>query len=154
VVRSIYRERKREKGGVMPEAFGDSGKFVQFAHVDDAGRLSPKAASGEVTRLPKGEPVPLTVRDGDEVYLFLAKQQYRLKRGETVKLIDENGKEQELHAGRNVIGRAPDADVRVGTNRKDISRRHLLIELPDDEIAVLTDLSSFGTFVEDKALKS
>ncbi len=129
VVRSIYRERKRDKAEAMPEAFGDSGKFVQFAHVDDAGRLSPKAASGEVTRLPKGERIQLTVRDGDEVYLFLSKQPYRLKRGETLKLIDESGMEQELHAGRNVIGRAEDVDVRVGAGRKDISRRHLIIEL-------------------------
>lgn len=152
VVRSIYRER-RHADSKMPEAFGDSGAFVNFASVDNVGRLSPKAASGEVTRLPKGEQVPLTVRPGDEVYLFLSKQQYKLKRGETLTLIDENGVEQVLHAGRNVIGRGADADVRVDTNKKDVSRRHLVIELPDDEMALLTDISSYGTFVEDKALK-
>ncbi|MCA1798882.1 MAG: FHA domain-containing protein [Xanthomonadaceae bacterium] len=152
VVRSIYRER-HQADGQLPEALGDSGAFVNFASVDEIGRLSPKAASGEVTRLPKGEKVPLTVRPGDEVYLFLSKQQYTLKRGETLTLIDEDGIEQVLHAGRNVIGRAPDADVRVGTDKKDISRRHLVIELPDDEMALLTDTSSYGTFVEDKALK-
>lgn len=151
VVRSIYKERKRAQGDMMPEAFADSGKFVQFAQVDDAGRLSPKAASGDITRLPKGERIQLTVKDGDEVFLFLSKQPYRLKRGETLKLIDENGIEQELHAGRNVIGRAPDADVRVSADRKDISRRHLIIELPDDEMALLTDISSYGTFIQDKS---
>ena len=153
VVRAIYRERRKAKDEPLPEQFGETGHFVRFAQVDEHGLLSPKAATGEITRLPKGEKVPLTVRDGDEVYLFLSKQQYKLKRGGGLKLIDENGVEQTLHAGLNVIGRAPDADVRVGGDRKDISRRHLLIELPDDEVALLTDISSYGTFVEDKALK-
>lgn len=153
VVRAIYRERRKAANEPMPDQFADSGHFVRFAQVDEAGRLSPKA-TGEVTRLPKGEKVPLTVRDGDEVYLFLSKQQYTLKRGGGLKLIDENGVEQTLHAGLNVIGRAPDADVRVATDRKDVSRRHLLIELPDDEVALLTDISSYGTFVADKARKT
>lgn len=152
VVRSIYRERLRSGGGELPEALKDNGRFVQFAQIDESGHMSSKAANTDVTRLPKGEKVPLTVREGDEVYLFLSKKQYRLRRGETVKLIDENGTEWELHPGRNVIGRAPDADVKVGDDRKDISRRHLVIELPDDELALLTDMSSFGTFVPEKAL--
>ena len=149
VVRAIYRERRKAANEPLPEQFGETGHFVRFAQVDEQGRLSP-TATGEVTRLPKGERVPLTVRDGDEVYLFLAKQQYKLKRGGGLKLIDENGVEQTLHAGLNVIGRAPDADVRVATDRKDVSRRHLLIELPDDEVALLTDISSYGTFVKNR----
>lgn len=153
VVRAIYRERRKSKDEPLPEQFGESGHFVRFAQVDADGLVSPKAPAGEITRLPKGEKISLTVRDGDEVYLFLSKQQYKLKRGGGLKLIDENGVEQTLHAGLNVIGRAPDADVRVGTGHKDVSRRHLLIELPDDEMALLTDVSAFGTYVEDKALK-
>ena len=153
VVRAIYRERKKAKDEPVPDQFAESGHFVRFAQVSEDGLLSPKAPAGEITRLPKGEKVSLTVRDGDEVYLFLSKQQYKLKRGGGLKLIDENGVEQTLHAGLNVIGRAPDADVRVGTGHKDVSRRHLLIELPDDEMALLTDISAFGTYVEDKALK-
>src|SRR5690606_21072777 len=69
VVRAIYRERRKAANEPLPEQFGETGHFVRFAHVDEKGRLSPTAA-GEITRLPKGERVPLTVRDGDEVYLF------------------------------------------------------------------------------------
>lgn len=153
VVRSIYRERLRSGDQPMPESLSaDAGRFVRFARIDESGHMSSKAEASDVTRLPKGEKVPLTVREGDEVYLFLSKKQYRLSRGDTVKLIDESGKEWELHPGRNVIGRAPDADVKVGADSKDISRRHLVIELPDDELALLTDMSSFGTFVPEKAL--
>jgi hypothetical protein len=154
VVRAIYRDRHGADGAPVPEGFADSGRFVRFARVDERGRLSSKAPAGEVTRLPKGEKVPLTVREGDEVYLFLSKRAYRLKRGTTLKLIDDNGVEQVLQQGRNVIGRAPDADVRVGSDKKDVSRRHLVIELPDDEIALLTDLSAYGTYIEDKAFKT
>lgn len=73
------------------------------------------------------------MREGDEVHLFLSRRRY-------------------LYPGQNVIGRAKDTDVKVDDERKDISRKHLVIELPDDELALLTDMSSFGAFVEEKVL--
>lgn len=152
VVRSIYRDRLRSGDKPMPAALAESDRFVNFARVDERGHVSSSAQNNEVTRLPRGEQIPLTVREGDEVYLFLSKKQYKLRRSENLKLVDENGHEWELHSGKNIIGRAPDADVRVGTDSKDISRRHLVIELPDDELALLTDMSSFGTFVDEKVL--
>lgn len=150
MARQIYRDHQHASDGKEPPVLGEESSQVSMARLE-GDHIRAASPSGEVTRLPKGEKVPLKVKPGDEVYVFLSKQPYKLRRGEHEKLIliDEEGNEQSLHHGLNVIGRDAGSDVVVGKDRKDVSRRHLVIELPDDEVAMLTDMSSYGTFIKE-----
>lgn len=114
LARSIYRERRPGETGEEPPEMRER-SVLSMARIE-GDRIAPPAPGGEITRLPKGEKVTLRVREGDEVYVFLSKQPYKLRREkahETLTLVDENGNEQVLHHGLNVIGRGSGSDVVV-----------------------------------------
>ena len=52
-----------------------------------------------------------------------------------------------LKPGVNVIGRHPGNDVVVGGWYRDVSRKHLMVDIGDDNRIGLTDLSTHGTFL-------
>ena len=51
-----------------------------------------------------------------------------------------------LATGQNTVGRGSENDITLGTEFRDVSRRHLIAEPIDDHIILLTDISSHGTF--------
>jgi DNA-binding winged helix-turn-helix (wHTH) protein len=66
-------------------------------------------------------------------------------------LVDEDGLEFELTEGENIIGRSPDATVRIDTSK--VSRRHARI-LVEETGAILEDLGSKnGTYLRGRRLE-
>jgi DNA segregation ATPase FtsK/SpoIIIE, S-DNA-T family len=55
-----------------------------------------------------------------------------------------------LAPGAHIVGRGPGADIVVGD--RSLSRRHVLIEIHDDEVAVADAGSTNGTFLEGEAV--
>ena len=89
--------------------------------------------------------IPLS--PGQEIGVMLSKQRFRLVCGKQCYLVDDNGADYLLREGRNCVGRDEKSEVVVNASYRDVSRKHLIIELSGRNLARLTDLSSHGTFV-------
>ena len=97
-------------------------------------------------RLPRGETVAVGVI-GDRLEVILSRHRFSLLPGSPTLLCDDDGPEYELLDGRNVVGRLPESDVVVDAGYRDVSRKHLVVEVGSARQVLLTDLSSHGTFV-------
>jgi len=98
-------------------------------------------------RLPRGEPVMIHIKSGENVEISLSKHKFWLTATAGLELIDEEGQHYMLAKGRNIIGRDMECDISLSPIMKDISRKHLIIENLGDNRLKLTDLSSHGTTV-------
>ncbi len=107
---------------------------------------------GRLERLPRGETISVAVAPGEEIRLVLSRHRFTLVTGERTYLADENGGDYLLHPGRNLVGRQPGMDVVVDSAYRDVSRKHLVIEVDSERRLLLTDLSSHGTFVPSAAV--
>ncbi len=106
-------------------------------------------ASDKYVRLPDKETVRLALRKGESLLLFLASHRFELKaQADELALVDERGVSHYLPAGRSSIGRHIDNDVMLDARYQEISRFHLIIERDEPPTLRLTDISSFGTFVD------
>ncbi len=106
-------------------------------------------ASDKYVRLPDRETVRLALRSGESLQVFLASHRFEVRaQAEELKLVDERGVSHPLPAGRSSIGRHIDNDVMLDSRYQEISRFHLIIEREEPATLRLTDISSFGTFVD------
>jgi hypothetical protein len=98
--------------------------------------------------VPRGETICIRFIDGREVDLKLASHRYKLFPGKHFCLVDDaSGVTHLLRAGRNVIGRHSGNEVVIDPAYLAISRKHVIIEPISDNAALLTDISSHGTFI-------
>lgn len=111
-------------------------------------RLLHPMASDQYRRLPENHTIAVTLSPDDKLEIYLASYRFELKRsGNSLHLIDDNGKEHIIVAGTSTIGRRSNNDVVTDTNLTDISRCHLMVEWSGGDDVRLTDLSTLGTFV-------
>lgn len=104
-------------------------------------------------RMPKGEPVTITLRPGENMDLILSKHPCKLNSGDALVFQDQKGRKYELGKGRNVVGRDTASTIIMEPNLRDISRLHLVIEKYDDQTIQITDLSSHGTYIPGEYLE-
>ena len=112
------------------------------------------APAPHLVRLPGGRPVP--VRSADEHRPFecrLASCVAWIRSGASPVLAIPDYRTFVLRDGRNLVGREPSGDIVLEPRWPDVSRRHLMIEVTDVGRLILTDLSSFGTFVAQEAVE-
>jgi hypothetical protein len=108
----------------------------------------------ELRRLPQGEAVTIKLARGGAISLKLARHRFSLTHNRDWTLVADNGKTYTLHAGVNCVGRGRDNDVSLDADFRNVSRRHLLAQPLADDVIVLTDLSSHGTYVPPTGLAS
>ena len=108
----------------------------------------------ELRRLPQGEAVTLRLARGSAISLKLARHHFSLTHNRDWTLVADNGKTYTLHAGVNCVGRGRDNDVSLDSDFRNVSRKHLLAQPLDDDVILLTDISSHGTYVPPTALAS
>jgi len=163
VLRSLYAARRRDSPAQPhPRPGAGDGPAVRTPRVEsDDTRVTPftetaifdlgeiRAAGGdmEFRPLPRGESVRVELRDGREMALRLAGEEFKLFPGPRFHLCDGAGRIYPLRTGRNVVGRHADNEVVIDPSRRSISRRHLLIEPLAFDAVRLTDLSSLGTSI-------
>jgi hypothetical protein len=98
--------------------------------------------------VPRGETICIRFMDGREVDIKLASHRYKLFPGKHFCLVDDaSGVTHLLRPGRNVIGRHSGNEVVIDPAYLAISRKHVIIEPISDNAALLTDISSHGTFI-------
>jgi len=101
--------------------------------------------------VPRGETICIRFIDGRELDIKLASHRYKLFPGKHFCLVDEaNGVTHLLRSGRNVIGRHSGNEVVIDPAYLAISRKHVIIEPVSENAALLTDISSHGTFITPK----
>ncbi len=108
----------------------------------------------ELRRLPQGEAVTLRLAPGSAISLKLARHQFSLTHNREWALVADNGKTYPLHEGVNCVGRGRDNDISLDADFRNVSRKHLLAQPLADDVILLTDISSHGTYVPPKALAS
>jgi hypothetical protein len=97
--------------------------------------------------LPRGETVCLKFKGSMEMVIRLSSHSFTLVAGTNFVLKDEHGSTFPIRRGKNLVGRHPDCDVVIQPFYSGVSRKHLIIEQVSETAALLTDLSSHGTYV-------
>ena len=120
--------------------------------MQDASGSIRQVVSSDLVQLPRGETIMLDLSGTRADKIQISRHLFSLRSGDPPMLIDDNGREHELHKGRNVLGRHPESDIMIDSEHRDVSRTHAVIELLDDGTLQITDLSSHGTFVAAEAI--
>ena len=170
VVRSIYMEKTKgqrveplllgadgepAEGSLQAAApsqdqplFGPLKETALFDLEGPAGGGSDPQEPQSLKPMPRGETICVRFIDGLELDVRLASHRYKLFPGKHFCLVDKgSGVTHLLRPGRNVIGRHSGNEVVVDSGYLAISRKHLIVEPLSDNAALLTDISSHGTFI-------
>ena len=107
----------------------------------------------KLSRIPKGETVEFSVSQDDEVPVLLAQHPCSVLRKDKLMFVDSQGQDAELRPGKSIVGRDLSCDVVVDPSLREVSRKHLIVEV-DGELVRLTDISSHGTSVPDEYLEN
>lgn len=153
VLRSFYFERTGSAPASPDVADGNADTDERrLMELRDTGLFEPGPAGGTLTReefsaLPRGETVCLRFNGSPEMPIRFSSHCFKLKSGKSFQLIDEYGTSYLIRSGKNLIGRHTDCDVVVEPFYRGVSRRHLIVEPVSETVALVTDLSSHGTYV-------
>lgn len=145
-IAAIYTDRQTSKSIDTGTEADDPDGRVRETAIFNVGELDHRDP-GEFSRMPKGETLEVALPEVEELNLLVAKHPCRLRHGDKPIFVDDAGQETRLHRGRNIIGRDANSDVVIDPHYRDVSRKHLIIEVENGGIAKLTDISSHGTSV-------
>lgn len=141
VLKTLHETNAKGKSGELNLSPGETAIF-------DSGTIaSSQESSGRLEALPRGESVGIQLDARCQLDFMLSRYPFTLIGGKAFLLIDETGQRYPLHPGKNYVGRQSGNDVVVDAAHRAVSRRHLIVEPGGESAAVLTDLSSHGTFV-------
>jgi hypothetical protein len=127
---------------------------MQETAIYDRARTPETDNPSHLTRLPRTQTVAVRLPAKREMELSLAGHSFKLIPGRQLRLVDRHGGDYPLVMGPNIVGRHAACDVVVNPAYRDISRRHLIIEILSDNAALITDLSSLGTWCPEQFLKT
>ncbi len=146
VLKSIF-ENKYQMDAVAAElsAAGRDFKETVIFESQKTEMLSPRDSA--LQRLPRGETITIQLDGDTNLELVLSRHKFTLVSGQQLYLVDENGPDYALSYGRNRVGREQGNDVIVDPAYRDVSRKHLIIDVESPRHVRLTDLSSHGTYV-------
>lgn len=100
--------------------------------------------------LPRGETICLRFTDSPELTLRLSAHSFKLVAGKYFYLVDDQGANYLVRPGKNIVGRHAGCDVVLDPVYRGVSRKHLIIEPVSETVALVTDISSHGTYVPEK----
>lgn len=160
VLKSLYANqvstpREREPVATNADAGGADPSFARQTLIFDVDSIKDFGAINEPSReggdryerLPRGEVVPIPLKNGEQIEVILSRHRFVLIAAESYHLSDGGDADFRLREGRNIIGRMPASDVILDVSYRDVSRKHLIVDVRGDGIIEFTDLSSHGTFL-------
>jgi len=155
IIKYLYSEKKKMlKEGNGEEAPDPRFKDTLILENTVFEPVAGKNAGDNYERMPKGEPVTITLKASEEIDLYLSKHQCKLVAADgELTFIDQKGRRYALENGRTVIGRDTSSTIIMEPGLRDVSRLHLMIEKFDDQTIQITDLSSHGTLIQSKYLE-
>ncbi|MDH3314347.1 MAG: FHA domain-containing protein [Gammaproteobacteria bacterium] len=155
ILRDLYFERRSAAPleSINPSATreavhdGSRGPLDTDLFESSVNKHEEKSDAEAFNPLPRGETVRLRFDDRIEIPIRLSSHSFTLVAGTNFYLMDEHGSSFPIRQGKNLVGRHPDCDVVIQSFYCGVSRKHLIIEKVSDSVALLTDLSSHGTYV-------
>ncbi|NKC11324.1 MAG: FHA domain-containing protein [Gammaproteobacteria bacterium] len=142
-LRNAYEQRHHSDAPEEAPAHGASA--MRETAIFDVS-VPPASGLGEgLVVLPPGETVKIKLPT-DTLELWLSRHRFELVPGNPFKLCDDADVSLPLRSGRSVIGRDVNGDVVIDPAYRDVSRRHLILDISGEWVQ-LTDLSSHGTKV-------
>lgn len=151
IIKYLYSEKSKITPDLAQEEPSGQDMMKTTVILDSTVLGMPSSISGDnesdMARMPKGEAVTINLEPGKEVDILLSKHECKLKGGDQIEFIDQNGKNYVLQNGRNVVGRDAVSTIHMEQGLRDISRLHLVIEKVGANQLSLTDLSSHGTYL-------
>ena len=120
VLKSIYAD-KLERGAV--DSTEESGQDFKETVIFELSRQSAtREDTNQLERLPKGETVAIRFRDSAGMEIMLSTNRFKLTVGKPLSLVDEDGNNYTVKAGKNYIGR--DVKNEVVTQRQSTGMSH------------------------------
>ncbi len=114
----------------------------------DLGALSDHGHKGiTFGRMSKGVSVTVHFDVYQVLGLMLAMHEFWIVAGDPFRFVDNFGHDVSIPFGKSVIGRSHHSEVPVDQSYNVISRRHLMLDLDRACTLLLTDMSSYGTYV-------
>ncbi len=156
ILRDLYFERRSAAStdSINRESNGDTDvDNFRGPHDTDLFEATAKAEHREndgFEALPRGETICLKFDERTEIAIRLSTHSFKLVAGTNFYLKDEHGSTFPIRRGKNLVGRHPDCDVVIQPFYSGVSRKHLIIEQVSNTVALVTDLSSHGTYVSKK----
>lgn len=153
VLRDLYFERRDAESTESAHLESDSDTDVDSLrgpHDTDLFESSVKAekrTDDGFDALPRGETVCLRFNGIKEMAIRLSTHRFQLVAGKHFYLKDEHGSTFPIRRGKNLVGRHPDCDIVIQPFYSGVSRKHIIIEQVSESVALVTDLSSHGTYV-------
>ncbi len=153
ILRDLYFERRGTESmdsSTQETKVNKAVDNLQAPHDTDLFESSLKVARREddgFGALPRGETVCLKFKGRTEMAIRLSTHSFKLVAGANFCLKDEHGSSFPIRRGKNLVGRHPDCDIVIQPFYSGVSRKHLIIEQVSETEALLTDLSSHGTYV-------
>lgn len=156
ILRSLYLEKRGaicSPGADVPRKSGEDD--TRMAASRDTG-IFESTIFGEARQsetfapLPRGETICLRFTDSPELTLRLSAHSFRLVAGKHFYLIDDQGANYLIRPGKNLVGRQAGCDVVIDSVYRGVSRKHLIIEPVSETVALVTDISSHGTYLPEK----
>jgi len=151
IIKHLYSEKKRhQSNGDDKESIGELKDTV----ILDSTLVS-QAGDGDddYERLPKGESKIIHLAKGQEMEVLLSRHKCILRNHDGFEFEDARGNTHKLGEERNVIGRDALSTVVVDSTWRDVSRKHLVIEIQGKEAIQITDMSAHGTFIDAEYLE-
>lgn len=121
--------------------------IVDLKEISGIGGASAPGDDSGFARMSKDKPVEVQFGEHQSLELMLAKYRFTLVSGQPFLLIDETGHDLKLRPGKNIIGRSTRSGVTLDGGYGAISRRHLVVEIGQNDRVRLTDVSTLGTFL-------
>jgi len=147
IVKSIYAHRYGAQEPLVPQEPPAEAGAKSTLNMEEEPESDTARSQLRFERLPRGERVAVHAPRSGELSIFLSRHPFQLQVGDTPRLTDDNGVRYPLKPGVNVIGRHPENDVVIGGWYRDVSRKHLMVEIERGGEMHMTDLSTHGTFL-------
>jgi len=148
-VTAIYATRRHAKS----DGNGGTESKLRETSIFDVAELADEH-EGLFRRIPKGETVEIGLTMDSSVAVVLAKHVCHLDNDGKPFFVDDAERVTRLRRGKNIVGRDASCDVLINSAYRDVSRKHLILEVTDDTTLRLTDISSHGTSVDPRLLDS
>ncbi len=148
-VTAVYASRR----GARPDSAVEGDGKLRDTAIFDLTELA-DGEGGEFSRIPKGETVEIDLESEGTVPVLLAQHRCRLELDGKPRFVDDAERGTVLRRGKNIVGRDATCEVLIDAAYRDVSRKHLIIEVADDHTVKLTDISSHGTSLNPRLLES
>lgn len=153
ILRSLYLEKRGAISGPAAEVARKGGEDdTRMAGSRDTGifestMYDEARPSRKFAPLPRGETICLRFSDSPEMTLRLSAHSFKLVAGKHFYLVDDQGASYLVRPGKNLVGRQAGCDVVIDSVYRGVSRKHLIIEPVSETVALVTDISSHGTYM-------